>query len=120
MKLRINKTKINKKNGFLLGFLLTIIVFLLIWVNVSMIWKARYDKDTFNCVDMSSSCGGFFKSIGIPVQMVYGSNPGTHKGHCWLLLFGCLEFESTTLFPRFFDKNCDRYNVDIIEEIKDI
>ena len=86
------------------------------WEVASVLWRQNYDVNNCNCVDMSYAWGKFFKSIGIPVQMVYGSN--NLSAHCWLLLFGCIEFESTTLFPNFFDKNSDKYKINIVEEIK--
>jgi hypothetical protein len=118
MKIKIDENRINKKNGFLICFLLIIIIFLLIWVNVSMAWRRQYDEKNFNCVDMSRVCGRFFKNLGIPVQIVHGvSKCDSSSGHCWLLLFGCIEFESTTLYPEFFNKNSDEYNVYSIEEL---
>jgi len=90
------------------------------WVVASYLWRQKYDAINCNCVDMSYAWGSFFKSVGVPVQMVYGSHyePNHSSAHCWLLLFGNVEFESTTLLPRFWNKNSDYYEVNIMEEIK--
>ena len=67
-------------------------------------------------MEMSQECAHFFKSIGIPVQIVHGTYNAT-SGHCWLLLFGFIEFESTNLFPNIWNKNADKYHVYKIEDV---
>ncbi len=66
---------------------------------------------------MSKVLGKFFKQIGVPVQEVHGSSKDGTGGHCWLLLFGCIEFESTTLTPKFLNKNSDKFTVYLIEDL---
>jgi hypothetical protein len=67
---------------------------------------------------MSIDCGHFFKAIGVPVQMVHGSNGGK-SGHCWLLLWGCIEWESTALVPHiFFNRNSDKYHIYLITDVE--
>ena len=110
------KGKIKRKTFVItIAVLIELATILSCWIWISYGWRSRYDKDKFNYVDMSYACGNFFKSIGIPTQVVYGHN--NNSGHCWLLLFGCIEFESVTLYPKFWNKNADKYHIDKIENI---
>jgi len=86
------------------------------WGVISLKWNSYYDKENFNCNNMSRLCALYFKIIGVPVQVVHGYINKT-TGHVWLLLFGSLEFESTTLTPQFFEKNSDKYSILKIEMI---
>lgn len=117
LKIRFNPKRVTKKVIVFISVLSSLFFVGGYYFYVSSVWNGLYDKKSFNCVDMSYVLGCYFKNIGIPTQMVYGHNPSNPVGHCWLLLFGCIEFESTTLYPVFWNKNCDRYHVDVVEDV---
>lgn len=97
--------------------MIELIIIVACYSTIAMAWRSNYDRENFNCVDMSEICGDFFNSIGVPVQEVRGSSRTNGSSHCWLLLFGCVEFEATTLEFEFFDKPSDRYNVYSVKDI---
>lgn len=83
-------------------------------------WHSLYDPVFFNCRHMTVCCALFFKEIvRFPgISIVHGTSPvDSSKGHCWLRLGGWLEFECTGLFPKFFNRNCDYYNVYLVEDL---
>ncbi len=117
-KIRIKRRIIEKTYTFISILLVLFIGVFSSWMILSKQWNQKYDVENYNCVDMSYDVGRFFQSIGIPTEIMYGSNPNRSTGHCWLLLWGWLEFESTSLSPHFFDKISSRYqNVMVVELI---
>jgi hypothetical protein len=120
-KLTIDK-KIPRFVIIILAILIEAMVVAISWYAISECWQSKYDSDNYNCLDMSIDCGHFFKSIGVPVKLVYGhhydnANETNMTAHCWLQLFGCIEFESTALTIHLFNDNANYYHVDIKQDI---
>ena len=91
-------------NGVLVVNLLCLGFFCLVLVQ-----HFRYDKDVFNCVDMSRECKNFFEALGCDVQMVYGYN--LDSAHAWIRVNGC-DFECTELH---FGDISSSYGVVVVE-----
>jgi len=110
------KWKLRYKNRWAKGFFFFLITALIItapWAVLSYYQHTRYTKD-YNCDDMSYDCADIFVSFGIPTQVVHGTNPKSGPGHCWVRLWGCIDFEATSLSPNFSNKNY--YNVYLVED----
>jgi hypothetical protein len=104
----------------ILVLLIETMIIVISWYAISDCWQSKYDSKNYNCLDMSIDCGHFFKSIGVPVQLVYGHHWDSETNltaHCWLQLFGCIEFESTALTIHLFNDNANYYHVDMKQDI---
>jgi hypothetical protein len=66
-----------------------------LFIMVSSAWSSLYERDRFNCVDMSYALAPLFRGLGFDTRVVYGSL-SDGRLHCWLTVNG-LVFESTTL-----------------------
>lgn len=120
MGIKITKKTAKKINSIFVILLLECLVFGC-WIGVSINWNNLYDRENFNCREMSVVVGMFFKRMGIPVKILHGYGTKTIDnitiGHAWLILFDWLEFESTTLKPQFVNKNSEKYTVYSITEV---
>jgi hypothetical protein len=85
-----------------------VLIMLFSYLLLTTWWISRYDKESFNCVDMSYRLAPIFRDIGFDTKIVYGSN--NDSAHCWLSLNG-LFFDSTALF---FSPE-EQYVVDFID-----
>lgn len=90
-------------------FLLITLITTSIYLGAQLSWKLAYDKDKFNCVDMSYKLAPYFHKIGLDTKIIYGSNNDT--GHCWLSLNGYY-FDATSLW---FNDEKKYPNIDFID-----
>lgn len=94
--------------------IIMILIFMISWSMLSLYQQSRYSNE-YNCVGMSYDCARFFRSIGLSVEVVRGWRKEGFGGHCWVRLFGWLEFESTTLM---FMRISEEYEITKIEVIE--
>ena len=111
----MKKIKLTRRQGRILKVLIALGICVVCYISVSLWWNSKYDKENYNCVGMSYDVAKAFHSLGIPVKVVYGDpkNPNNLNhtvGHCWLVLFGCIEFESTCLTIHPFNDNAKHYS----------
>jgi hypothetical protein len=84
-----------KRPPFMLYVVNLILILLISYIMLMTWWSSRYDKEEFNCVDMSYRLAPLFRDIGFDTKIVYGSN--NDSAHCWLSLNGFF-FDSTAFF----------------------
>lgn len=109
----------NKHKHFCkITFVLSLLLIFTIYGSLSYSWNKTFVVEEHDCDVMSAELASFFVIFGIPTKVVYGSSPDRQSRHCWLVLFDCIEFESTTLRIKLWDKNENYYKEDVI--IKDL
>lgn len=102
-------------NKFKLHPSLLVMCLILMICLVSLTQAIRYNRDNYNCLNMSKDCAKVFVGLGIPTELVHGECKTDDTSHCWVRLWGWLNFESTILFPTFWFNN--RYEVYKIEKL---
>ena len=83
------------------------------WSLLGLYQQSRYSKE-YNCDEMSYDCAYFFSSLGIPTEVIHGKKIEGFGLHCWVRLFGCIEFESTNLM---FMRVSKEFDIEKIEKI---
>ena len=95
--------------GGLLYTALVLAVLSAYYVSVMIWWNNQYDRESFNCVDMSYRLAPLFHNLGFDTEIVYGNND--EVGHCWLSLDG-VYFDATVLW---FNDESDYPNVTFVD-----
>jgi hypothetical protein len=72
-------------------------------------WMTLYDRQDFNCVDMSYEVAPFFHDLGFDTKIIYGS--GDVSLHCWVSING-IYFDATILF---FDSESEYPTIDFVD-----
>ena len=109
--------------------ILVICVTIMIWGTVSIIHsQLLYERDVYDCSDMSTWQNDVFNFIGISSKPMHGisvneTNPRIFEdnGHAWLKLniFGCqMYWESVGLYPVSISEYNDRYDIIIEGDIE--
>lgn len=74
-------------------FFITLI--LITYFSIKIWWMSKYNRETFNCKDMSYELVPYFHWIGLDAKVIYGNN--SESSHAWLSLNGAY-FDATTLW----------------------
>ena len=107
--------RVRCKNGWV-RCLLVFFICILSYCSICMFQMCRYDVVSYNCRHMSIDCANFFRGLGFPTQIVHGDSRDGSSSHCWVRLWGWLDFESTCLLP-VFNFNEHRYVVYRVEKV---
>lgn len=89
-------------------------LFFIGYLSLCMVQGLRYDREFFNCRDMSYEVAGFFRLVGIGSDVVYVRNVELGEAHCFVCVGKWLPFESTCLcplLPLFTHRGWEVYNV---------
>ncbi|HUT00307.1 MAG TPA: hypothetical protein VMY59_08330 [Candidatus Thermoplasmatota archaeon] len=80
--------------------LLTVSLTINVYFCVKNYWMSLYDKEDFNCVEMSFIVATCFRKIGFDAKVIYGNNNETGDkwlGHAWVSI-NDIYFDATSLW----------------------
>jgi len=89
----MNKHKVSKRQFKAIIITLSIAF---IWSSIGGLHALGYDKENYNCKEMSRNLEDILEAIGIPVTIVYGQNDVV--GHMWIRIVG-LDIDSVFIIP---------------------
>lgn len=96
--------------------LVIIIFFVVCYAVLSHYHLEEYDVKTNNCLTQSSGMVEWCARHGVPAKLVYGhkedANGTWYSQHAWVQLFGCIDYESTSLLPCL---NSNEFIVDLYQ-----